>query len=89
MKRNPGNGLPPPANDPKPAAVGHSVFVDVRVAAYNARSGAGAVVREDTGERLDFYGFHSDLCNNTLTPGERVWGEIDFYGDVVNLIRLN
>lgn len=58
MKRNPGNGLPPPANDPTPAVVGRSTFTYVRIAAYNARSGAGAVVREDTGERLDFYGFH-------------------------------
>lgn len=71
-----------------PTADGHS-YLNVRIESYSTRTGDGAVVREDTRERIRFRSFFADRGFTPLTPGERVWCELSPNGDVVNLTRLH
>jgi hypothetical protein len=78
-----------PENTSPPVVVNGSLFLYVCVAAYDPRSGSGAVIREDTSERLTFERFFADRSFTPLTPGECVWCELSPCGGVVNLTRLH
>jgi hypothetical protein len=66
-----------------------SMFLWARVAEYNPRTGEGAVIREDTGARLDLRYFFADQKLSPLTPGEQVHCELSPGGEVINLIRMH
>lgn len=66
-----------------------SLFLWARVVEFNPRTGEGAIVREDTGARLELKNFFADQNLAALRPGEQVHCELSPGGEVVNVLRLH